>query len=230
MEFPITTFPVAVLENATLHIITGPTSLIGADGVQHPALIWGAWTAEQWQANRPHWRFLSIVDVPPEQVGENQELVRLPADQWQVDEEAGTVTVAYEVVDLDPMVIAARLATAKTLAVARINGEAGGARARYITVIPGQEGTYLDKATEAAAFLADEAPTAERYPYLYAEAEATDAAVADVATLVNQTAQVWRQANARIEGLRKGAAKRVADALTLAEVTAVFPIAWPTPE
>lgn len=53
---------------------------------------------------------------------------------------------------------------------AAIDGAAGAARLRYITDVPGQQATYLVKASEAAAFLAGAATPG---PYLQAEAEAT---------------------------------------------------------
>ena len=227
MKFPIT-FPIAIVEHGALNLLSSPIPLVGADGLQHPAEIWSAWTADDWQRHRPHWQFLDVVDQPPV-ITAAQTSERQSIDEWVINADAGTVTVAYRVIDQSAAELATALATAKAAAIARVNSEAGGARARFITSVIGQEGTYLDKATEAGAFAADPAPNASAYPYLFAEAEATETPVEHVAELVRQTAQSWRQINAQIEGLRKGAGKRITEAEDVATVAAVFPILWPTP-
>lgn len=100
----------------------------------------------------------------------------------------------------------------------RINREAGACRSRYITVIPGQESTYLMKEQEARAY-----PGAGPFPMLEAEAEACGATVAEIATLVIQTATQWRLLAAMVEGVRRGAILAVERATTVAEVDAVRP-------
>lgn len=222
----MTVFPVALVRedgSFTTHDTAAPFS--GPDGIQHPADAWRFWAAEDWAAMCPGWALLPVVDMPPDDTGKRVE--RLPATEWTVTDDA--VTVAYRVTDKSPDELAADVLAAQADAVARVNREAGEARARFITVTIGQEGTYLDKGNEADAFLVDEAPTPAKYPYLYAEAEATGQSVQDVAVLVQLTAQAWRPINARIEGLRQGALKAVKDAGTTADVAAVFPINWPIP-
>ena len=120
--------------------------------------------------------------------------------------------------------VAEKLEAAKAAAVTRINAEAGAERAKRITVTIGQEGTYIEKGREAAAFVAGGSGT---FPYLEAEAIATNSTVADVAALVNATAAAWVPINASIEGKRRGALVAVDAAQTDAEVEAIFPIAWP---
>lgn len=119
--------------------------------------------------------------------------------------------------------LAAELAAAKAAAIIRINREAGEQRARYITVTPGQEGTYLEKRDEARRVLAGEAGPS---PYLEAEAAAVGVTVAELAATVSATADAWTAVNARIEGRRKAAGQSVATAASMAEVDAVFPISW----
>ncbi|WP_431854356.1 hypothetical protein [Azospirillum sp.] len=127
------------------------------------------------------------------------------------------VTATYAVEDRP-------LAQVQAEAVARINAEAGQKRARYITQAVGQEGTYVQKAAEARAFLAGGAGP---FPYLAAEAEHTpDATVASIATLVAATETAWTAINAGIEGRRRGALVAVAAAGNVAAVAALFPIAW----
>jgi hypothetical protein len=52
----------------------------------------------------------------------------------------------------------------------QIDQTAGALRARYITIVPGQEGTYIYKANEARSFKADDSVAT---PLLTAEAAPT---------------------------------------------------------
>ncbi|PWC81247.1 hypothetical protein TSH64_00965 [Azospirillum sp. TSH64] len=144
---------------------------------------------------------------------------------------ADAVMVAYRVTDKPPEEVAEEsataLVTARALAITQVNREAGEVRARFITVATGQEGTYSEKGREAREFFADPAPDPARYPYLAAEAEYTGKALAEVAAIVKATADAWTAVNAEIEGRRRGACERIAAAGAIAEVEAVFPIAWP---
>ena len=92
---------------------------------------------------------------------------------------------------------------------ARIDEAAGAARARYITVQPGQEATYQRKEQEARQYLAD----GTIGPMLQAEADATGMAVADLANQIVATADQWTQLAAAIEAKRMSA-KRAIDAET----------------
>ncbi|MGF7173519.1 hypothetical protein [Azospirillum doebereinerae] len=114
-------------------------------------------------------------------------------------------------------------------AIAVVNQDAGKARARFITVAIGQEGTYIEKDREARAFQADPAPDPASYPYLSAEAEHTGQTITTIAALIVGTAAAWTPVNAQIEGLRQGALKTIRDASTPAAVATVFPIDWPAP-
>lgn len=112
----------------------------------------------------------------------------------------------------------------KAQAVTRVNSEAGSARAKYITVIPGQEQTYAIKAAEAAAY--DGNPTGS-YPYLTAEAAAVGTTVAELAAEVNATATAWTAINAEIEAKRRGATVAILAATAATEVQALTVIDWP---
>jgi hypothetical protein len=86
-----------------------------------------------------------------------------------------------------------------------IDQAAGRARARYITVAPGQEATYQAKATEADSYVAAERPVdTTPYPILTAEAQARGISVSDMADLVRTTRDQWIQLAAIIEALRVG--------------------------
>ncbi len=93
------------------------------------------------------------------------------------------------------------LPEAQQAAKARVDAAAGAARARHITVAPGQEAVYLIKEAEARAYLAD----ATEGALLAAEAAALGLDVAAAAQAIVARATAWRSVAATIEGLRLGA-------------------------
>lgn len=102
----------------------------------------------------------------------------------------------------------------KQMAKVRIDDAAGRARARYITVAPGQEATYQAKAAEADAYVAAGRPAdTTSYPILAAEAQARGITVSQLADLVRATRDQWIQLAAAIEAARIGG-KLAVDAAT----------------
>lgn len=91
----------------------------------------------------------------------------------------------------------------------QIDASAGEFRRQFITDVPGQAETYVEKAAEAAAYAID--PNGA-YPFLAAEAAALGVPLADVADEVAATAAAWRALAAAIEGRRRGAKKAVTEA------------------
>jgi hypothetical protein len=86
-----------------------------------------------------------------------------------------------------------------------IDAAAGRARARYITVAPGQEATYQAKAAEADAYVAAGRPSdTTPYPILTAEAQVRGISVSDTADLVRTIRDQWVQLAAAIEAIRIG--------------------------
>lgn len=112
------------------------------------------------------------------------------------------------------------LATLQQQATAAIDTAAGAARARYITTVPGQEGTYQIKAAETDAYVSAGRPTdASSYPMLSAEASARNMTVSALADEIRTTRDNWTQQAAQIEGARmKG--KTAVEACTAADPTA----------
>lgn len=91
----------------------------------------------------------------------------------------------------------------RAAAKARIDAAAGRARARYITVAPGQEATYQAKAAEADAYVAAGRPAdTSAYPILSAEARARGITVSQLADIVRATRDQWVRLAAAVEGLR----------------------------
>lgn len=144
-----------------------------------------------------------------------------------------------QVLDWDGDAWVVRLKTVEELAgvqedfLYRINKEAGDLRSKYITVIPGQEGTYLEKAKEATRYFETDpgsiVPT--DYPYLSMEAAELGITVAELAAQVRATEQAWTLINASIEAKRRGAQQKVYNAIAVADgdaLRAVFPIDWPS--
>lgn len=143
-----------------------------------------------------------------------------------------SVTETHTVLDFPTELAERRLLVAREEAVARVNTAAGESRAKYITVIPGQEATYQMKGAEADAANAILAaggtidPT--NYPMINAEAEATGSTFEDTLALVTQTAAQWKQLAVQIEALRRGAIVSIGKATTSAELTAVVDgLVWP---
>ena len=115
---------------------------------------------------------------------------------------------------------AAELNGAKITAIAGVNDAAGVTRARYITVIPGQEMLYILKDTEARAFIADPAPDLVEYPLVAAEIGITAPSPYEVAQVYVNMAAMLRQLAAAIETMRLGAIAAIETASNLAAVEA----------
>lgn len=106
---------------------------------------------------------------------------------------------------------------------ASIDAQAEAVRGRFMTSAPGQMGTYLNKRSEAAAYLADpDTPT----PYLTAEAAATGTTVPALAALVHATAQAWVAVDVKIEAARRGAKEAASAGTSAAAIRAATNIDW----
>lgn len=114
------------------------------------------------------------------------------------------------------------LATLQSNACDQIDAAAGQARAKYITVVDGQDAVYQMKLDEAKAYQAAANPVATDYPHLNAEATQTDTPIGDVASLVVNTYSQWVQVSARIEGYRRGGNVAVNKATDAAGVQAAL--------
>lgn len=114
----------------------------------------------------------------------------------------------------------------KAQAQAAVNYQAGACRGRYMTVIPGQEATYLLKEQEAKAAKAvlDAGGSLNQadYAILAAEAHGSGSTLADVLALVLATAGQFRQLAAFVEGKRRGAIVHIERATDAAAVQAIL--------
>lgn len=80
----------------------------------------------------------------------------------------------------------------KLQALTDIDAFAGLARLKYITDVPGQSGTYLLKAEQAASFIAA-GGVGDVPPYVQAEVDATGMAPLDAAQYIHGLSELWAQ-------------------------------------
>jgi hypothetical protein len=105
-----------------------------------------------------------------------------------------------------------------------MNVSAGAFRSNFITDIPGQEATYMDKEREARAYLADGQLEPDGYVAEDAARSGRDAVVV-VAEIIAQ-ADAWRPLNRRIEGARIAAARAIGEAETPASAREAATVDW----
>lgn len=107
---------------------------------------------------------------------------------------------------------------------ARINREAGEFRARFITEIPGQQMTYLDKEAQARGLVAGGDPAAA--PMIVGEAKVRGLKLEQMAALVIGRADELRALGALIEVRRVAAGAAVLAASTVEEKRAASVVDW----
>lgn len=123
------------------------------------------------------------------------------------------------------------IAALKAALAARVDTDAEAIRAKYITPGAGQAMAYLEKARQAVAYLAAEAPDEADYPLLVAEVGITGETLLDVSTVIQTMQRRWMAVCAQIEPIRIRAKEDIATAETADAVTAVYDaIAWPEPD
>ena len=118
----------------------------------------------------------------------------------------------------------------------QIDNLAGAVRASVLTMVPGQEMTYLRKEDQAKAYQADGDPDDDDYPLLQASIGADTyptghpnagdlvQSVAEAAAVVMMVSAAWTGLGARIEGVRLRSKRLVTLAETPEEVAAC--VAW----
>jgi len=103
------------------------------------------------------------------------------------------------------------VADMRSVACSAIDAAAGRARARYITIAPGQEATYLEKAKDAQAFIDAVYPEVSiaNYPFVQAEANALGVSGQVAADGIITTRDSWLTLAANIEEERIAGKKDV---------------------
>jgi hypothetical protein len=125
------------------------------------------------------------------------------------------------------------MAPVRAAAHVEIDAAAGAARASVLTMVPGQEMTYLRKEDQARAYLADGDPDDADYPLLQASVGADAyptghpnagqlvATVAEAAAVVMMVSEAWTNLGAVIERVRLRGKRLVTLAEDQAEVDAI---------
>lgn len=108
----------------------------------------------------------------------------------------------FEYIDLGSGALALDVAALDAHLHGLVDAEAGAFRCRFITVVPGQEMTYLRKEAEARDLLASGAGP---WPMLAATAAALDQPIAELAQEIVKRSDEWTALGAGIEALRLGA-------------------------
>lgn len=141
-------------------------------------------------------------------------------DEWIPSQLVSITDSEADAIRNPPPTLSQSIASALT----DIDADAGKARARYITIAPGQEATYLLKAQQAVAFKAA-GYTGPVPGLVQAEIDATGATatVATDAILTQQAA--WEAKAAQIESARRTGKVHVASATNVAAVKAALDIA-----
>lgn len=153
-----------------------------------------------------------------EELFARQGAVGMAAYQW-LPEGAAVVVVPAAVVATLPR----DYAPLKAQLVDAVDAEAEAVRARYVTALPAQVGTYLLKEAAARAWLADNsASTAMLQP----EATARGLTLDDLAAEVIANAEAWARLAGAIEGLRFAAKARIAAATTIGAIVEAAVIDW----
>lgn len=97
---------------------------------------------------------------------------------------------------------AAELATLRADGIRQINQMIGEVRARYITVMPGQEMIYLRKEVEARGFMSETEPDLANYAFIGREIGITAATGYEVAQVILNMSDMWLYVGSQLEALR----------------------------
>lgn len=135
--------------------------------------------------------------------------------------------ITGEIIETESAAPPVDLDAVKAMMVAQIDAEAERARLAHITGGAGQAMSYLQKAAEAKACLADAEPDAEAYPLLAAEIGITAPTLGEVAAVVAAAHAEWTVIGAKIEALRLGAKAAIAAAVSIEEAEIAATILWP---
>jgi hypothetical protein len=163
---------------------------------------------------------LNIVDVASLVDATSLTVIDVP------DEAAAAFGRGEAVWDSSTRTIVADLGQLEAHLLRKIDCEAGAFRTRFITDVPGQQLTYDRKEREARAWLAAIAPDLGDFPFLAAEAEATDLRPAAAAAAIVAAADQWAVIGSSIERERIRAKRAVTAAATAEAKRAAAVVDW----
>jgi hypothetical protein len=120
----------------------------------------------------------------------------------------------------EPVVVPPTLADVRMRASAEVDRAAGSARARYITIVAGQEGTYIEKEKQAEQFRAAGYPTKAIPLMIDGEAQASGLSAQQACDFILETRDGWLVVAARIELERRKGKVAIDAAKTAADIAA----------
>lgn len=120
------------------------------------------------------------------------------------------------------------LAPVKSEAKKAIDASAEEYRLNFITPGAGQAMTYQEKYNEAVAFLGDPTLQPHEVPHIYSEVGVTGATPFQVAQVVVNMRDIWKQISARIDGARIAAKDAVDAAGNPADLASASQVDWTT--
>lgn len=116
----------------------------------------------------------------------------------------------------------------KAALIATVNTHAEDVRNRFLTPGSGQAITYTRKEAEAREYLLNGGDPAD-FPFLAAEATATNSTIGAIAALVAGQADAWLAVGATIEGKRRGLVVAIEAATTKAGLDSIDIVSgWPS--
>lgn len=146
--------------------------------------------------------------------------------QWRLDFADEATAAQREAAMANIFTVA--LIAARNKAITEVNRQAGEARSRIGTNIPFQGDMYQMKGEEAYAYPADPAPSADKYPLAYAEAQARGMTVEAVVAEYCYNAVMWPRLLAAIEAVRMAAITAIKSAASIGEIeAALVAMEWP---
>lgn len=143
--------------------------------------------------------------------------IQLSAEAVELAREGRSLLVIDGELVLDAAVLDADLHS-------KIDREAGAFRCRFITDVPGQQATYLDKERQARDLLAD--PEGGPFPRIAAEAQVRGIDQVEMALIIVATADQWRAIDTAIEAARIGAKLAVSAATARPAKEAAATVDW----
>lgn len=124
------------------------------------------------------------------------------------------------------MLLRKDLTQTKLAAQHSVDEQAEAVRASIITLGAGQAMAYQQKLKEAEAYLANTAIALGEIPHIVREAEAEQTTLLAMASMIVISAYEWTVMSSRIEKLRIGHKRQIADATTPAQIAALQIIDW----
>jgi hypothetical protein len=126
-------------------------------------------------------------------------------------------------IDTQPVkIVVPNIDDAKIDAISNIDLKAGKTRLQYITTAPGQPEIYAEKTEEALDYISTVGAIDDsRYPFIVAEANASNITCAEAAKLILSKKSQWINVAAKIEEVRRRGKIDISNCTTIEDVSNV---------